>query len=1116
MGKTRQFNQARLIPRWFLITAALILLAPAMTLLVNHSAVQGLILQRLQAETGLEVGRIRIHLFPRFTLEFSDLMLRDPRHKDVTFRSRHGSLTLRWLPLLKQRLAVMKAMIEQPHVVIRRTALGEWRFPSLSPAQPDRREGGFVWQWGLPDLQLTGGEVLLVDEYDRAVPHEVRIHDVALSVDSNVLRTEADISLTARSEEGGVELSGSLTLARSASGREPDHTVPPVRFEGSIHLDRFNPAPWFSPPNGRLPDEEPQGRIDLTAQTVIEPMPAGYSIIVSQMEIRMDWMVVRGQGRLESAGAGAPVFSATVSTSQVSVETALRRAPAAWISSQVRSAVNSHDLAGTLELVSGTVSGPLAQPEKLDWKGVIKLSQGRGILGTKRISLRDLSGTLFVTPVQVEGMNLSGKLQAVPLSNGTLVLSHLDLAPDLDLQLTGMSQAEDLLPLLHAFQGTGAGATTVGNLRNVTGEVQFSVHVAGPLTPEPQIALVAAQLTGHGLGGRLPEWNLSADHLNGAVRITPGFIELQHVQGHVGPVRFDIQGTVAMGAAPGLEDVRVELSSDGTELMDFVHDRLPLVAGMALNGMTRATVRLSGSARRPSWRGTIDLAEAEIRVPPLIAKRRGVASSLEFEGTILTDTRMVVRRLALLLPAALVEGRGEVTLGTRPGFEAHVNIEPQRLAGLADGFSIGPSVEGVLKASLSIQGQGADWARWTTSGWIELTRGALTLDGLKDPLRALSFRILLDKHDAMIERLAFKIGDSDVRVRGPITTWMTSARPRLTVESSKLDITRLLPASDSDEKGPPMLSRIRHWVESGQAEVTALISQAHYHRLQFRTLSGHLRVGAGKLELSELGGETPKGRFSGRIQAAPSAGDTMKIVMDTEVTGMPVYQLLSVLDPNADTLRGSFSWTGRLAATMGGPSSFLRTLRTLTPIKLRIVKGRILHGTVLPKVLKILNLPSLLKERVDLDRDGMPFDTISATVTAGGGLLASEDIVFDSPVMKVSAAGTLDMVTDELDVAVAVSPLGAYSDLIGKIPLFGTLLAGDRPGLSTALFQVKGPRRDPDIHYLPLESIAKGLTGYPRLAIDVLMNTITLPNKLLTPSAPESVNSMRDKDTSLR
>ncbi len=171
-------------------------------------------------------------------------------------------------------------------------------------------------------------------------------------------------------------------------------------------------------------------------------------------------------------------------------------------------------------------------------------------------------------------------------------------------------------------------------------------------------------------------------------------------------------------------------------------------------------------------------------------------------------------------------------------------------------------------------------------------------------------------------------------------------------------------------------------------------------------------------------------------------------------------------------------------------------------MQFRLDKGRVLHGTVLPKVLKVLNLPALLKGKVDLDHDGIPFDSVSATVAVHDGVLDSRDIVFDSPLVKITGAGTLDTAADELDLALAVSPLGAYSDLIGKIPLFGTLLAGDRPGLSTALFEVKGPRTDPDVRYLPIESIAKGLTGYPRLAIDVLTNVLTLPGKLLSPDAP--------------
>ncbi|MDF2460312.1 MAG: exported protein of unknown function [Nitrospira sp.] len=41
-----------------------------------------------------------------------------------------------------------------------------------------------------------------------------------------------------------------------------------------------------------------------------------------------------------------------------------------------------------------------------------------------------------------------------------------------------------------------------------------------------------------------------------------------------------------------------------------------------------------------------------------------------------------------------------------------------------------------------------------------------------------------------------------------------------------------------------------------------------------------------------------------------------------------------------------------------------------------------------------------------------------------------------------------------------------------------------------------------DVRYLPVKSIAKGLTGYPRLAIDVLRNVISLPQELITPGPP--------------
>jgi len=1098
----RTLRQAPLIPRWFIVACALIALVPLSAHVLNHPAVRGALLQRLKIETGLEISAIRFHLFPRFKIEFTDLVVRDERHPGAIVRVREGSLALRLLPLLKKQLAIVSVIALEPRVVIRRDQEGHWHVPLAGEPQPEGpgREGGFRFRWLLPDIQVTGGDILLIDEEGRETPREVRIRNVNAMLDSDLLRTGADMTMMGELDQAGgssgVTIDGALALVAVPSASPA--ALPPVRFEGAATLEHFDLAHWIDAVEG----EAGLGRGDVRARVLVTPGGAGYDADFSQVEGRLEWLAVRGQGRLQGIATERPVYSATLSSSPVGLGIVLQRVPVAWIPAAVHSAVVEHQVSGTLELLSATFSGRVDQLERSDWNGVVKLSKGRGQFGAGRTPVQNFSGTVFFNPAHVEAMNVSGGVGALQVSNGTLALSHLQVAPALDLQLTGTGKIRDLLLLLHDVGGAGAGAEALSAITDATGDMQMSVHLAGPIAPDPHVELVKTEITGHDFGARVPDWKLSAEHLDGTVAVTPRSIELKHLRGKVGPVRFDAQGAVEMGRTPRFEAVTAEISAESAELMKFLTARLSIASDILLDGPTRATVQLSGPVQSPGWKGRIDMSEAEIVVPPVIRKRRGVAYSLEFEGTTVKGKRLTARHIALVLPSARVEGRADVTLRDHPDFDLHAKAGPLPLAGLLDGFSIPPGAEGMLEASITMKGRGPDWRSWTPSGWVHVRRGTVTVEGLRDPLREVSFRLQAAGRDVMIERLAFKIGDSDVRIQGMVKEWASHPTPTLNLESSKLDITRLIPIDRGDEEGGGALERIRQWALSGRAEVTALVKQAQYHRLRFRTLSGHLHVDAGKAEFRQLNGETPEGNFSGRVLATLTAQRSIGIEAEMKIDGMPVHQILSIIDPEAEPLRGLLSLTGRLQGTIQGPSPFLGTLNSLAPMQFRLDKGRVLHGTVLPKVLKVLNLPALLKGKVDLDRDGIPFDSVSATVAVHDGVLDSRDIVFESPLMKISGAGTLDMAADELDLALAVSPLGGYSDLIGKIPLFGTLLQGDRPGLSTALFEVKGPRTDPDVRYLPIESIATGLTGYPRLAIDVLTNVITLPGKLFSPDAP--------------
>jgi hypothetical protein len=163
------------------------------------------------------------------------------------------------------------------------------------------------------------------------------------------------------------------------------------------------------------------------------------------------------------------------------------------------------------------------------------------------------------------------------------------------------------------------------------------------------------------------------------------------------------------------------------------------------------------------------------------------------------------------------------------------------------------------------------------------------------------------------------------------------------------------------------------------------------------------------------------------------------------------------------------------------------------------------------KVIGLLNLPAVLQGKIDLEKEGLPYNKISGTVVIQNGMFQTENMIIDSPILKITAAGNYDLPTDQLDVVMAVSPFGAYSQFLKTIPLFGRILAGERKGLATAMFSVKGAVENPDVTYMPVKSFASGLSGLAQLAIDVLTNTLTLPLDLATPDeegktpAPDAV-----------
>ncbi len=1098
------------VPRWFLILAALILVPPLLQFALNLTPVREAIQRQVTRVTGIEVAALRIRFVPRPHVELMEVVVHDPVRREPELRARRVDLTLDLRSLMRGDLALARIRILAPQMVVRRDPQGQWHLPFAARAAPPGGAEPMASRAPMrfPRIEITDGEALLVDERLGQALDPIRVtgfHLIAL--DRNRGQT-ADLEMTGQVQgtptPSSFHVAGSVAWADLGSGVASDSSAGemiPVQFSGQVSLHDIDTQGWLrrlGAPTA-LPDG---GRGDLTAQVVLSPGPAGYDVRLAQTDLRLDWLGLRGEGWVQGLGSDQPQYAVTLASTPFGFESLVQHVPVLWIDPSIKTFLVEQEGAATLEVISATVRGRVGAPQPDEWKGVAKVSHGHALLGDDRVPINEASGTLFLDPHTLEASDLRGLYGPIRITAGKVTVSHLQVAPTLDVEAAGESQAGDLLDLLRRVGTADLQRVLRDRVGEATGELRLSIRLTGGLSPKPDVALVRAEVSGHGVAVQVPQLPQAVEQLDVEAIVTPRLLEVRRLDGVMGPLRFKTNGAVALEPRAKMEEVSLLLEGQGEALLPLLSIRPESHDTFGLTGPIQIKATLDGLLSAPRFKGVLELDRAALLVAPVIDKPVGVQTAVKFAGHLAEGGRLTFSRLDLRLPFVRLDGSARVRLEPPYRFKVRLATGPVSITRLASGFSAGPLKEGVLTLTVDAKGRWRDWAASRFNGWVELREGVIQEGGMKDPLHDVMFRVNLADQDVNIGRLAFKIRDSDVRLRGTIKRWLRKPDLVLTVESSKLDLSRLLSRADTREAGEPFLDRLRRWAHSGFADVGLILSQVRYHQLLVTKLSGHLRMGEGQIHLQRFSGDTKEGVIAAEASLDLRAAARADLAGTFRIDGVPVHHVLSLFEPDEEILRGRVSVAGALQGVIGGTSPFLKTLQSRAPIILRLERGKVVHGTVLPKVLKILNVPALLEGTIDLDREGIPYDSISATVTVREGVLSAQDIVFDSPILKISGAGTFDAVTEQLDVGLAVSPLGAYADTISSIPLFGQLLAGDRPGLTTALFEVKGSYRDPDVRYLPVESIAKGLTGYPRLAIDVLTNLLMLPQTLTSPSRP--------------
>jgi hypothetical protein len=273
-----------------------------------------------------------------------------------------------------------------------------------------------------------------------------------------------------------------------------------------------------------------------------------------------------------------------------------------------------------------------------------------------------------------------------------------------------------------------------------------------------------------------------------------------------------------------------------------------------------------------------------------------------------------------------------------------------------------------------------------------------------------------------------------------------------------------------------------------------MIRKGVYKEIELHDLTAQLSGGDGVLLVDSISGRAETGTLAGQLRVFLSPGKPLGIESNVQLDSVPITVFVGAFGMKTAPVTGLLSLQGNLRGESGNLSSLNGEVR------MAIQKGHFQRLSATSKIIGILNLPSLLAGKVDFSNKGMPFDCISGQAVFQNGVAKVQKYLVDSPIMKMTAAGTYDLPNNNTKMIMAVSPLGSYEDFLKGIPLFGKLFVGDRQELVTAFFEVKGPLEDPKVTLLPIKSVTSGMGAIAELALDLMKNVFFLPKELFSPS----------------
>jgi hypothetical protein len=326
------------------------------------------------------------------------------------------------------------------------------------------------------------------------------------------------------------------------------------------------------------------------------------------------------------------------------------------------------------------------------------------------------------------------------------------------------------------------------------------------------------------------------------------------------------------------------------------------------------------------------------------------------------------------------------------------------------------------------------------TGWVTLSDWALSVPFFTKTPQPGEATLIFEMDRMSIPPITIKFAESTLSGEGTLTNF---ARPRLvmSVNAPAMDLAELF----------------------GTGNATLLLHD----------LTSRLIFEEGYIILPDLKGGLYGGTCSGEFgYIYPETGSESLFYLNLAGEAADIGALLSDAGIS-DNVMGRAELTLSLRSEPGDPRTILETMDGAAAIT--VTDGTIKRLSLLSKVMSIAQISNYLRLKFPkLDTEGIPFDSITGDFTIENGALKTENLYFNSRVVKMSAVGGYDAAQDNLDMVLGFQLLQTIDLIVNKIPVVGYILTGDDGNLFTTYFTVTGSIKDPKVEPMTLEGLGKG------------------------------------------